>query len=119
MNKETEAKYDKLYESYLENYDCDILKRKDFFNILNKYSEDLPKNYKLEYYDTEIFSFEEQLITDIIHENCDNAYIYINGDRVEIDGIDDISEKDFNYIVKFCNKYNLDIVNIDDREDTK
>ena len=34
MNKEIEAKYDKLYESYLENYDCDILKRKDFFNIL-------------------------------------------------------------------------------------
>jgi hypothetical protein len=117
MNKETEAKYDELYESYLMYYDCDILKRKDFFNILNKYSEDLPKDYILEYYDTEMFSFEEQLITDIIHENCDNAYIYISGDRVEIDGIDDISEKDFNYIVKFCNKYNLDIVNIDDRED--
>lgn len=117
MNKETEAKYDELYESYLMYYDCDILKRKDFFNILNKYSEDLPKNYKLEDYDTEMFSFEEQLITDIIHENCDNAYIYINSDRVEIDGINDISKKDYDYIVKFCNKYNLDIVNIDDRED--
>ena len=53
MNKELEAKYDKIYESYLECYDCDILKRKDFFNILTKYSEDLPKDYKLEYYDTE------------------------------------------------------------------
>ena len=117
MNKEIETKYDKLYESYLENYDCDILKRKDFFNILNKYSEDFPKNYKLEYYDTEMFSFEEWLITDIIQYNCDDAYIYINGNRIEIDDINDISEKDFNYIVKFCNKYNLDIVNIDDRED--
>lgn len=48
-------------------------------------------------------------------------YLYIilirSGDRIEIDDINDISEKDFNYIVKFCNKYNLDIVNIDDRED--
>lgn len=38
-------------------------------------------------------------------------------ETVEIDDINDISEKDFNYIVKFCNKYNLDIVNINDRED--
>lgn len=55
MNKELEAKYDKIYESYLECYDCDILKRKDFFNILTKYSEDLPKDYKLEYYDIELW----------------------------------------------------------------
>lgn len=117
MNKEIEAKYDKLYESYLENYDRDILKRKDFFNILTKYSEDLPKDYELESYDIEYYSFEEWLITDIIQCNCDDAYIYISGNRIEIDDINDISEKDFNYIVKFCNKYNLDIVNIDDRED--
>lgn len=117
MNKEIEAKYDKLYESYLDWYNHDILKRREFFTILDKYFDDLPKDYELEYYNVKLFSFEEQLITDIIHENCDNAYIYIHGDRVEIDGINDISKKDYDYIVKFCNKYNLDIVNIDDRED--
>lgn len=37
MNKETEAKYDKLYESYLDCYHYDILKRKEFFDILNKF----------------------------------------------------------------------------------
>lgn len=116
MDKELEAKYDKIYESYLECYDCDILKRKDFFNILTKYSDDLPKDYKLEYYDIEMFSFEEQLITDIIYENCDNAYIYINGNRVEIDGINDISKKDYDYIVKFCNKHNLNITNLKNRK---
>ena len=57
------------------------------------------------------------MILNIIRNNCDDAYIYISGDRIEIDDINDISEKDFNYIVKFCNKYNLDIRNIDDRED--
>lgn len=115
MNKETEAKYDKLYENYLENYDSDILKRKEFFDILTKYSDDLPKDYELENYDVEYFSFEEQLITDIIQYNCDDAYIYININKVEIEDIEDISEKDLNYIVKFCKKHNLDIININKR----
>lgn len=117
MNKELETKYDEIYAKYLECYYCDILKRKDFFDILIKYSEDLPKDYELEYYDTEYYSFEEWLITDIIQYNCDDAYIYISGNRIEIDDINDISKKDYDYIVKFCNKYNLDIVNINDRED--
>lgn len=119
MNKETEAKYDKLYESYLKCYDIDILKRKEFFDILDKYSEDLPKDFEVDYYDYEFESFEEYIIKNILEFNCITVIVYVNNYNLEIDDINDISKKDFDYIVKFCNKYNLDIVNIDDREDNE
>lgn len=115
---EIEAKYDKLYESYLDWYNPDILKRREFFTILDKYFDDLPKDYELEYFETDWYSFEEQLIVDIIQENCTTVYdISIDGNRIEFEDIKSISQKDFDFIINFCNKYNLDIVNIDDRED--
>ena len=117
MNKETESKYNELYDTYLEHYDPYILKRWEFFNLLNKYSKELSNDFELSDFNSEDYDIEEYIITNIIHRNCDNAYIYINGNKIEIIKIKNISEKDFNYIVKFCNKYNLDIVNIDDRED--
>lgn len=118
MNKEIEAKYDKLYESYLDWHNPDILKRREFFTILDKYFDDLPKDYELEYFETDWYSFEEQLIVDIIQENCTTVYdISIDGNRIEFEDIKSISQKDFDFIINFCNKYNLDIVNIDDRED--
>lgn len=118
MNKEIEAKYDKLYESYLDWYNPDILKRREFFTILDKYFDDLPKDYELEYFETDWYSFEEQLIVDIIQENCATVYdISIDGNRIEFEDIKSISQKDFDFIINFCNKYNLDIVNIDDIED--
>lgn len=87
----------------------------DFRKVIHKIVDKIEDFSELQ---TDWYSFEEQLIVDIIQENCATVYdISIDGNRIEFEDIESISQKDFDFIIKFCNKYNLDIINIDDRED--